>query len=52
MLDKEQILWFCKEKESPKHKNASTFMRNVQRLLLRTVSVSASSKIRSGEKCR
>ena len=20
MLDKEQILWFCKEKESPKHK--------------------------------
>ena len=19
MLDKEQILWFCKEKESPKH---------------------------------
>lgn len=27
MLDKEQILWFCKEKESPKHKNASTFMK-------------------------
>lgn len=23
MLDKEQILWFCKEKESPKWKNRS-----------------------------
>ena len=22
MLDKEQILWFCKEKESPKHKKS------------------------------
>lgn len=24
MLDKEQILWFCKEKESPKHKKKAT----------------------------
>ena len=23
MLDKEKILWFCKEKESPKHKKAT-----------------------------